>query len=392
MKKAIPESSAVPARIPLCKPYLSQDEEIAALEVLRSGWLMQGEKVSDFERLVAGYVGVNYAVAVNSGTSALLLALLAVNLKAGDKIIMPSHSFVATANSAVLCGGEPVFADIGQNGYTIDPAAIGPAIDSQMRALMVVHQIGYAAEMDRILSLARQHGLAVVEDAACSLGSSYRGRQTGSFGEVACLSFHPRKVITTGEGGMVLTDSEEIGQTVRCLRNHGLGDARTPASTGCLRPGFNYRLTDVQAAIGIAQFGKLHEILRLRRRLAARYREILSGISALWLPAEVEHSMPNYQSFAVEVADTSIDRDALIGRMTARGIECRPGIQPIHLEPAYADKYGNVRLPETMRAARNSFFLPLYPAMTEEEQDIVIHTLKDSLNACRKAKGAQCAR
>ncbi len=389
MKETMPKSSAAPVRIPLCKPYMSEAEERAAAEVLRSGWLMQGPKVAEFERLISEYVGTKHAVAVNSGTSALALALVAAGLNPGDRVIMPSHSFVATANSAAQWGGEPVFVDIGRNDYNIDPSKIRPAADSMTRAVMVVHQVGFAADMDPIMSIAEELGLVVVEDAACSLGSSYRGRKTGGIGTVGCLSLHPRKVITTGEGGMVLTDSEEIAQKVRSLRNHGLTPAGASERPGCDRAGFNYRLTDIQAAIGIEQFKKLDEIIRLRTRLAERYRDAISRLPALRLPEWPDDSVPNYQSFVAEVIDESIDRDAIVEHMMKKGIQCARGIQPIHLEPLYREKHSGERLPETLRAARRSFFLPMYPAMTDEEQDVVIGSLKESLNECALAKEAR---
>jgi len=396
VKKARTKALAASDRIPLCKPYISEQEERAVGEVLRSGWLMQGPKVAEFERLVADYVGTRFAVAVNSGTSALCLALRAVGLGEGDEVIMPSHSFVATANSAILEGGRPVFADIGRRTYNIDPPAIEKVAGSHARAIIVVHQIGFSADMDPIAQIAQRLELTVIEDAACSLGSTYRGRQTGSFGQAACLSFHPRKVITTGEGGMVLTDSEEIAETVGSLRNHGIegaGTAGASGRSGCGRVGHNYRMTDIQAAIGIAQLGKLEEIIRLRTRLAERYGEAISQMPALELPTWPEGSVPNYQSFAVELADEPAGdgqnaRDAVVAHMQERGIECARGIQPIHREPAYEGRYGDEHLPETIRAARCSFFLPLYPGLTDEEQDFVIGALGDALAAHAAAKEA----
>lgn len=389
MKERMSKFSVVSVRIPLCKPYISEEEERAAAEVLRSGWLMQGSKVAEFERLISKYVGVEYAVAVNSGTSALALALVAAGLHPGDRVIMPSHSFVATANSAAQWGGKPVFVDIGRNDYNIDPSKIRPAADSKTRAVIVVHQIGFAADLDPIMSIAEELGLVVVEDAACSLGSGYKGRKTGGIGMVGCLSFHPRKVITTGEGGMVLTDSEEIAREVRSLRNHGVTPAEGAERPGCERAGFNYRLTDIQAAIGIEQFKKLEEIIRLRTRLADRYRDAISKLPALRLPKWPDDSAPNYQSFVAEVADESIDRDAIVERMMKKGVECARGIQPIHLEPLYKEKHSGEHFPETLRAAQRSFFLPIYPAMTDEEQDVVISSLKEALNECALAKEAR---
>jgi len=376
-------------RIPLCKPYISKEEEQAARAVFRSGWLMQGPKVAEFEKLISDYVGTKFAVAVNSGTSALSLALMAVGLHGGDKVLMPSHSFVATANAAVHRGGEPVFVDIARGYYNIDPSKIEAAVDKWAHVLMVVHQIGFAADMEPIMSIASRHKLVVIEDAACSLGSAYKGRKTGAFGEVACLSFHPRKVITTGEGGMVLTNSEKIAGIVRSLRNHGLALTGKSKQPQCEMAGFNYRMTDVQAAMGIAQFRKLDKIIRLRTRLAERYRDKLSKLQALALPKWPEGSIPNYQSFVVEVADESIDRESVLNYMTQEDIECRPGIQPIHREPAYAKKGINENLPETIRAAERSFFLPLYPAMTNQEQKTVIKCLKEAVNKHARTKEAR---
>lgn len=371
--------AVAPTRIPLCKPYLSEKEEAAVSDVLRSNWLMQGSQVFNFEQLIADYVGIRHAVAVNSGTSALTLSLMALGMKAGDKTVMPSYSFVATANSTAHWGGKPVFVDIEPRTYNIDASKIIPAIDSDTRALVVVHQFGFPADMEQVLSIADKHNLTIVEDAACSLGSSYCNRRTGGFGQVACLSFHPRKIITTGEGGMILTNSEKIAQRVRSLRNHGLEVPDNGGRAVCSEVGYNYRMTDIQAAIGIVQFGKLDEIIKLRTTLAERYMKALSKMSELRLPEWPDDAAPNFQSFAVEVAHDSLDAAALIASMKKRGIECSPGIRPIHLEPAYAEEHSHMHLPETMRAAQRSFLLPLYPGMICEEQDFVISSLKEAL-------------
>jgi perosamine synthetase len=389
VKKKTLKLPVAPYRIPLCKPYISKEEEQATRNVFRSGWLMQGPKVAEFESLISEYVGTKYAVAVNSGTSALSLALIAVGLNAGEKVLMPSHSFVATANCVVHRDGEPAFIDIARGYYNIDPSKIESAVDRWAHILIVVHQIGFAADMDPIMSIASRRKLVVIEDAACSLGTTYRGQKTGAFGEAACLSFHPRKVITTGEGGMVLTNSEKIANKAEALRNHGLVITGKLKQPRCEMAGFNYRMTDVQAAIGIAQFRKLEEIIRLRTRLANRYREELSKLEALALPKWPEGSVPNYQSFVVETADNSTNREAILGYMTKAGIECRPGIQPIHEEPAYAKKSIHENLPETVRAADRSFFLPLYPSMTDKEQGIVIESLKKALSKPTDAKEAR---
>jgi perosamine synthetase len=339
---------------------------------------MQGAKTAELERLTAERVGVRHAVALNSGTSALTLALMALGLKPGDETIVPSCSFVATANSTAHLGGEPVFVDIGPDNYNIDPRRIEAGISRKTRAIVVVHQFGFPADIDPIAAIAKKHGLAIIEDAACSLGSSYRGKETGAFGEVACLSFHPRKVITTGEGGMALTDSDDIAQKVRSLRNHGM--STTVGDNRCGEAGYNFRLTDIQAAIGIVQLGKLDEITRLRTRLAEMYIEALSDMPALRLPKWPDGSIPNFQSFVAELTDQSIDRQALLAFMEDRGIGCGAGIFPIHMQPAYVEKHSGDHLPETFRAAERSFLLPLYPDMTEDELDFVVVGLKDALS------------
>jgi perosamine synthetase len=346
---------------------------------------MQGPKVEEFERLIAGFVGVRHAVAVNSGTSALSIAYFAAGLHAGDIALMPSHSFVATANTAVHCGVEPMFVDIDRNHYNMNPSKIAPAYEPRVRALVVVHQIGTAADMAPLMQEARKRNLTVIEDAACSLGATYGGRQTGSFGKIACLSFHPRKVITTGEGGMVLTNSEEIASCARQLRNHGLAQKKPSAPVQCETAGFNYRMTDIQAAIGIVQFHKLAEIIRLRTELARRYQQEISDIAAFRLPEWPKDSIPNYQSFVVELADEQVNRNRLVHSMNERGIEAKLGIQPIHHEPAYRRYGSDDDLPETLRAGRRSFFLPLYPGLAEEEQSFIVQALRDALDECRRA-------
>lgn len=380
VKKTKLKPAVAPVKIPLTKPYTSEEEERAVIEVLRSGWLMQGEKVAEFERMLADYVGVKHAVAVNSGTSALTLAVRAVGLREGDGVIVPSHSFVATANCAVHCGVKPAFVDIGRLTYNINPFMVRRALNCNTRAIMVVHQFGFAADMYPIESIAKKHKLALIEDAACSLGTTYRDRKTGSFGNAACLSFHPRKIITTGEGGMALTDDDEIADEVRSLRNHGITPSGRTGKSRCEAAGFNYRMTDVQAAIGIAQFKKIEEIIRLRTRLAHRYTEKIASCFVLDLPFWPDDSVPNYQSFVVQFADDTINREVFLSHMMRHGIECKPGIQPIHLEPAYAKDHSEVDLPETIRAAERSFFLPLYPSMTDEEQEYVIDNLNKALD------------
>src|SRR3989338_4039590 len=260
--------------IPISKPYFNKQEEKVISDVIRSGWVMQGPRVSEFEEEFAKYVGSKYAVAVSSGTAALHLSLLAIGVKAGDEVIIPSFSFIATANSVVHCGASPVFIDIDQRTYNIDPKRVEEYLanavkknSKKIKAIMPVHQLGMPADMDYIMTIAKKYNLYVVEDAACALGSEYKGRKAGNIGDVGCFSFHPRKIITTGEGGMITTNDKKVAEKVRLLRNHGMtispherNKKVTIKKEEYPLVGYNYRMTDLQGAIGLVQIeiGRAH--------------------------------------------------------------------------------------------------------------------------------------
>ena len=269
--------------IPITIPYLGEEEERAAQAAIRSGWVTQGPKVAQFERAVADYCGTAEAVAVSSCTTALHLALLVLEVGPGDEVICPSMSFIATANSIRYTGATPVFADVDPRTYNLDPDAVEALITRRTKAILVVHQIGLPADIDRFLALAEKYGVKIVEDAACAIGSRYKGKPIGGHTEMACFSFHPRKVITTGEGGMITTNNVDYAKRLRLLRQHGMSVPDTVRHGAkrviieqyvCL--GYNYRMTDIQAAIGIEQMKKLDWIVRRRRELASRYTEALS--------------------------------------------------------------------------------------------------------------------
>jgi dTDP-4-amino-4,6-dideoxygalactose transaminase len=318
--------------IPITKPCLGPEEAEATATVVAGGWVAQGPCVARFERVVADYCGTAEAVAVSSGTAALHLSLLVLGVGPGDEVICPSMSFIATANAIRHAGAVAVFADVDRRTVNLDPAAVEAAITPRTKAILVVHQIGLPAELDRFLALGEKHGVKIFEDAACALGSRWRNRPIGGHTEMACFSFHPRKVITTGEGGMVTTDNAEYARRLRLLRNHGLSVSE-PAPGGDRQPvrryeclGYNYRMTDIQAAIGLEQMKKLDWICRRRREVAGRYRESLAGhpwLSAPWAPGGAE---PNYQSFAVQLADNApLSRDALLQALWDAGVAAQPG-------------------------------------------------------------------
>ncbi|MFB3818848.1 MAG: DegT/DnrJ/EryC1/StrS family aminotransferase [Candidatus Methylomirabilales bacterium] len=374
-------TSAVTVQIPVTKPVLDQAEEQAVVQVLRSGWLVQGPKVAEFERMVADYVGARHAVATSSCTTALHLAMLLHGLGPGHEVILPSFTFIATANAVRYVGATPVFADIDPVSCTLDPAAVASAVTPRTRAILAVHQIGLAADMEGIQAVARRHGLLVVEDAAPSLGASYRGRRVGGLGNVTCFSFHPRKVISTGEGGMITLQDDALAERARRLRAHGMSvsdlarhGARRVIIEEYPEVGYNYRMSDLHAAVGIQQMKKLDGLLERRRERAERYAAALRDVEELQLPAGRPESPHTYQSYLVQLRGARKSRNQIMEELLAVGIASRPAVMAIHLTPAYADC--RRRLPVTERATREGLLLPLYPTMTDAEQDYVVEHLR----------------
>jgi perosamine synthetase len=368
--------------IPISKPFFTGDEGAAVAEAVASGWVSQGPRVREFEARFAERVGAADAVAVTSCTTALQLALHVTGVGPGDEVIVPSLSFIATANAVWQCGATPVFADIDPRTYNLDPAAAQRAITARTRAIMPVHQVGLPAEMDAFLELGRRHGVAIVEDAACAIGATYKGQPVGALSPLACFSLHPRKVITTGEGGMITVLDPELGARLRFLRQHAMDVsdlARHSASDVVIEHyperGWNYRMTDMQAALGLCQLDVLDEILDRRRRLADRYTAALERMPTMHAPYDPAHSERTWQSYSVRVdASASIDRTELMRRLLADGIATRRGVMAIHQEGAYAEQ-GPFDLPHTDAAAADVIMLPLYPGLTDDEQDFVIDRL-----------------
>jgi dTDP-4-amino-4,6-dideoxygalactose transaminase len=377
-------------RISVAKPCLDASEEEAVIRVLRSGWISAGPAGEAFEKALASFVGVQHARAVNSGTSAILLALLACGVGAGDEVIVPAFTCVATLNPIEQIGARPVPVDIEPNTYALDPAALARAVTEKTKALLAVHLFGLPAPMDAIFNAIPQNRIKVIEDAALGLGGRIQGRQAGSFGTAAILSFHPRKLITTGEGGMVLTDSPEIDARVASLRNYGADVQAWERHQGKLyslpeyrQAGFNSKLSDVLAAIGLEQVKKLPAILRSRKELAERYHSLLSGIAWLAMPFAPDGFEHAYQSFVVRIRTKSVDsaakaRERLFAHLHDNGIAAVQGAQSMAAVSYYRDKYGWIpgNFPNALLADQTTLALPIYPNLLPSEQDRVVGALR----------------
>jgi perosamine synthetase len=368
--------------IPVMRPWLGVEEQEAAAAAVASGWVAQGPRVAEFEAAVARRVGANHAVAVSSCTTGLHLALVALGLGPGDEVVVPSMSFIATASVVGYVGARPVFADIDPATLNLTRATVEAVLTPRTKAVMIVHQAGLPADVASIQALCAPRGIAVLEDAACAIGADLDGRPIGSHSDLVVFSFHPRKIITTGEGGMVLVRSAEVAARLRRLREHGMSmsAADRHAATGpvveqYLERGFNYRMTDIQAGIGLAQLAKLDEIIARRRYLAQRYQQLLDGIPGLQMHLDPAYGTSNYQSFWIALPDDfPLSRNELLERFTEDGVSARRGIMASHLEPAYeGEPHGP--LPETERMTNCSIILPLFHLMTEEEQDQVVGTI-----------------
>ena len=383
--------------LPVAAPLVGEAECEAAARVIRSGWLTQGPEVAAFENEFATFVGAPHACAVSNCTTALHLALLAAGVRPGDEVVTVSHSFIATANAIRNCGAMPVFVDIDPATYNLDPRLLAGAVTPRTRAILAVHQVGLPCDLAAIIAFAREKRLPVIEDAACAAGSEImwekRWEKIGRpHGDAACFSFHPRKLLTTGDGGMIATRHAEWDRKFRLWRQHGMSvpDAVRHGSKqvvfeAYVEPGFNYRLTDMQAAVGREQLKRLPGMIVRRREQAERYAVLLADIPGVRTPAEPEWARSNRQSYLVRLVGGASRQRSVMQALLDAGISTRRGVMCAHLEPAFpAGSWragGNQGLPESERAQDECVILPLFHNLTEEDQVRVASALRAAVAA-----------
>jgi dTDP-4-amino-4,6-dideoxygalactose transaminase len=373
------------SRINVMQPFLGEEEIAAVTEVINSGWVAQGPRVAAFEAAFAGHQQSDHAVAASSCTTALHLALVVAGVRPGDDVVVPSFSFIATANVVVYLGARPVFADVDRMTGTMTAETVTSAITPATTAVIAVDQGGVPVDLDSIRAICDPLGITVVQDAACAAGSTYKGRPVGAGAEIAAWSFHPRKIITTGEGGMITTSRPEWAERARRLREHAMSVSAKDRHASVLAPqerylevGYNYRMTDLQAAVGLVQLERLDGIVERRRELAAGYAKAIVELAGLRFVQDPSWGTTNFQSCWVEVGpDYGWDRDQLLLALAEAEISARRGIMAAHRQPAYADRdTGTVPLPETEYLTDNTLILPLYHQMSESEQARIIDVLR----------------
>jgi perosamine synthetase len=378
--------------IPIAMPMLAEDEADAARAAVLSGWVSQGPQVAAFEHDFAALAEAPYACAVANCTTALHLALTALNIGPGDEVITASHSFIATANCIRYCGATPIFVDIDPDTYNIDPDGVAEGITPRTRAIIAVHQMGMPCDLAALTAVTDRHGIVLIEDAACAAGSQIRvngdwERVGKPRGRIACFSFHPRKVITTGEGGMLTTADAELDRKFRLLRQHGMSvpDMVRHGSPQVifedyLVVGFNYRMTDIQAAVGRKQLERLPGLVSHRRALASRYNELLGNFDCLRLPAEPDWARSNWQSYCVRLPDR-LDQRTVMQNLLDQGIATRRGIMCSHREAPYSDGKPPNNLRQSELAQDHAILLPMFAQMSEADQVRVVDALIKELRS-----------
>ena len=369
------------SKIPLAKPYFDFEELDEIKKVLDSGWVSQGPKVKELEDKIASYLGVKFAIAVTNCTAALHLALLSSGIKKGDEVLVADFTFPATGHSVLYCGARPVFVDVKLNTYNIDTELIEEKITNRTKAIIPVHTFGQPAEMDKILKISKKHNLKVIEDAACALGAKYKGEYAGAIGDIGCFSFHARKGITTGEGGMVVTNDKDMAEKMRRLSVFGMTSAWDREKSNefvipkFIEPGYNYKMSDITAAVGVAQLKKLDNIIEKKRELAKYWDEKLQEIELIESPYVDNNARHVYQSY-VSLVDKRINRNKIIESLMKKDVQTQIGTYASHIQPVYnsADK-----CPNSLEIFGRSLALPMYFMLKEDDIDRVTEHLKKVL-------------
>jgi perosamine synthetase len=382
-------------KVPISKPFFGEEERRAIAEPLETGWVVQGPRVAEFERLFCAFTKAPHAIATTSCTTALHLALVAHGIGPGDEVIVPAFTWIATANVVETVGATPVFIDVTLDTFNLDVTQLASKVTPRTKAIMPVSLFGVSADMAAVLAVAKEQGLCVIEDDACALGTFDHGMHAGMLADCGCFSFHPRKAITTGEGGMLITGDADIAERVRSLRDHGASKSDLARHVGARsyvlpdfdRVGFNYRMTDLQGALGVAQMGRLGEIRQARAARARRYDEALSRLPWLRAPVVPEATSHGLQAYVTlfqpepptlaNVAELHAQRNRLMDRLEAVGVATRPGTHAVHMLGFYRNRYHlkPEDHPGAFMADQLTITLPLYPQMTDAEQDHVIANL-----------------
>jgi len=372
--------------IPFFKPWITKEDKRAVLEALDSRWLTGGPSTKKFENVFARYIGTNYAVAVNNCTAALHLAMRALSIGAGDEVIVPVFTFAATANAALFVGAKPVFVDIDERTFNISPKDMEEKITKKTRAVIVVHYGGQPCDIKEIMNITERHDIKIVEDCAHSLGATYQGKQTGCFGVIGCFSFYPTKVITTLEGGMVSTNDKDIAERIQILREHGMtrgAFTREKEATWYYDVrdlGYNYRLNEIQAALGISQLKRIEKINSMRIKAAKYYTEKLSNIKGIVTPHEAENRTHGYHLYVIRVLKEKfgMDRDELFKKLASKGIGTSVHYTPLHLLTLYKEKlrYENQEIPVAERLYKEVLSLPLFPTISKTQINDVVQEIK----------------
>ncbi|RJS85716.1 DegT/DnrJ/EryC1/StrS family aminotransferase [Methanophagales archaeon] len=367
--------------IPLVRPYFDSEELEEIKKVLDSGWVTQGPKVKEFEDKITDYLGVKHAIAVTNCTSALHLALISIGVKRGDEVLVADFTFPATGHAVLYCGAKPVFVDVDLKTYNINPELIEEKINDKTKAIIPVHTFGQPAEMDKIMEIAEEYNLKVIEDAACALGARYKNKYAGTIGDIGCFSFHARKGITTGEGGMVVTNNKDLAEKIRNLSVFGMISAwDREKSDELIIPkftdmGYNYKMSDITAAVGVAQLRKLYKIVKRKRELAGYWDDKLEEIELIEPPYVSENVLHVYQAY-VALVDKRINRNKLIEKLMEKGIQTQIGTYASHIQPVYNSKD---KCPNSLEIFNRSLALPIYYMLGEEDIDMAAMHLKKVL-------------